>query len=36
VDATADANDDFSNDMMIGRVGAHQKAAWMLKSFMRR
>ncbi len=24
----------FSSDMMIGRIGAHQKAAWMLKSFL--
>lgn len=36
VDATEDANDDFSNDMMISRIGAHQKAAWMLKSLLRR
>lgn len=36
VDATEEANDDFSNDMMIGRIGAHQKAAWMLRSFLRR
>lgn len=24
----------FSNDMMISRIGAHEKAAWMLKSFL--
>lgn len=24
----------FSMDMMIGRIGAHEKAAWMLKSFL--
>lgn len=35
VDATNAAGDDFSNDMMIGRIGAHQKAAWMLKSLLK-
>jgi starvation-inducible DNA-binding protein len=24
----------YSNDMMIGRIGAHEKAAWMLRSFL--
>jgi len=24
----------FSNDMMISRIGAHEKAAWMLRSFL--
>lgn len=24
----------FSTDMMVGRIGAHEKAAWMLKSFL--
>ncbi len=33
-DALADESDDFSNDMMVGRIGAHEKAAWMLKSFL--
>jgi len=28
------AGDLFSNDMMIGRIGAHEKAAWMLRSFL--
>lgn len=32
--ADALEDDDYSNDMMIGRIGAHQKAAWMLKSFL--
>ncbi len=27
-------NDLFSNDMMIARIGAHEKAAWMLRSFL--
>lgn len=26
--------DDFSMDMMVGRIGAHEKAAWMLRSFL--
>jgi starvation-inducible DNA-binding protein len=26
--------DYYSNDMMVGRIGAHEKAAWMLKSFL--
>lgn len=34
-DATEDSNDDFSNDMMIGRIGAHEKAAWMIKSMFK-
>ncbi len=33
-DATAEADDDFSNDMMIGRIGAHDKASWMLESLV--
>ncbi len=32
--ACADADDVFSEDMMIQRVGAHDKAAWMLRSFL--
>lgn len=32
----ADEDDDlFSNDMMVGRIGAHQKALWMLKSLLK-
>lgn len=27
-------DDLFSQDMMVGRVGEHDKAAWMLRSFM--
>lgn len=34
-DAAAEADDDYSNDMMIGRIGSHQKAAWMLKSLLK-
>lgn len=30
----ADRGDLFSADMMIKRIGAHQKASWMLKSFL--
>jgi starvation-inducible DNA-binding protein len=30
----ADADDVFSEDMMIQRVGEHDKAAWMLRSFL--
>lgn len=33
-DVTADTGDDFSNDMMIGRIGAHDKASWMLQSMI--
>jgi len=29
-----EADDIFSQDMMIQRVGAHDKAAWMLRSFL--
>jgi starvation-inducible DNA-binding protein len=29
-----EADDVFSQDMMIKRVGAHDKAAWMLRSFL--
>lgn len=31
-DAAEKADDDFSNDMMVARIGAHQKALWMLRS----
>jgi starvation-inducible DNA-binding protein len=31
-DATDEVGDDYSNDMMIGRIGAHDKASWMLQS----
>lgn len=24
----------YSNDMMVGRIGAHEKAVWLLKSFL--
>lgn len=34
-DATAENDDDFSNDMMVARIGAHEKAAWMLKSLLK-
>lgn len=34
-DATDECDDDFSNDMMIGRMGAHEKAAWMIKSMLK-
>jgi starvation-inducible DNA-binding protein len=34
-DAADAADDDYSNDMMVGRIGAHQKAAWMLKSLLK-
>lgn len=27
-------DDLYSNDMMVARIGAHQKASWMLKSFL--
>jgi starvation-inducible DNA-binding protein len=27
--------DDFSHDMLIARIGAHEKAAWMLNSLLR-
>lgn len=30
-----DAEDDFSADLMIARIGAHEKAAWMIKSLLR-
>lgn len=30
-----DAEDDFSADLLIGRIGAHEKAAWMIKSLLR-
>ncbi len=26
--------DYYSNDLMVGRIGAHEKAAWMLRSFL--
>lgn len=31
-----EADDLFSQDMMIQRVGEHDKAAWMIRSFMQR
>ena len=34
-DATEEGDDDFSNDMMVGRIGAHEKAAWMIKSMFK-
>ncbi len=30
----ADAQDKFTEDMLIGRIGAHEKNAWMLKSLL--
>lgn len=32
--AAADAQDKFTEDMLIGRIGAHEKNAWMLKSLL--
>lgn len=32
--ALQDEDDDFSHDLMVARIGAHDKAAWMLKSFL--
>jgi starvation-inducible DNA-binding protein len=34
-DAADKANDDYSNDMMVKRIGAHQKAGWMLRSVLK-
>ena len=34
-DATEEIEDLFSNDMMVGRIGAHEKAAWMIKSMLK-
>ena len=33
-EACGEASDLYSQDMMIARIGAHDKAAWMLRSFM--
>lgn len=33
-DRLLEDGDLFSNDLMIGRIGAHEKAAWMLRSFL--
>lgn len=33
-DLLDEEGDDYSNDMMVTRIGAHDKAAWMLKSFL--
>lgn len=30
--AAQEVDDEFSADMMIGRIGTHEKAAWMLRS----
>ena len=30
----ADAQDKFTEDMLIGRIGAHEKNAWMLKAVL--
>ncbi|MCH8685841.1 Dps family protein [Pedomonas mirosovicensis] len=32
--AAQDAQDKFTEDMLIGRIGAHEKNAWMLKSLL--
>jgi starvation-inducible DNA-binding protein len=33
-DQLMNEGDLFSSDLMIGRIGAHEKAAWMLRSFL--
>lgn len=33
--ALEEAGDLYSNDMMVARIGAHEKAAWMLSSFLK-
>jgi len=33
-DAAAEARDKFSEDMLIGRMGAHEKNAWMLRALV--
>ena len=35
-EATDEAGDYYSNDMMIGRIGSHDKASWMLESLIAR
>lgn len=35
-DALDEADDDFGNDFMVARIGAHDKAAWMLGSLLRK
>lgn len=30
-----EAEDDFTADLLIARIGAHEKAAWMIKSLLR-
>jgi starvation-inducible DNA-binding protein len=32
--AAADAGDDQTEDLMIGRLQVHEKTLWMLKSFL--
>ena len=34
--ATDESGDYYSNDMMIGRIGSHDKASWMLQSLIAR
>jgi starvation-inducible DNA-binding protein len=34
-EALEESGDLYSNDMMIARIGAHEKAAWMLSSFLK-
>lgn len=34
-EAADEAKDYFSHDMMVARIGAHQKAAWMMKSLLK-
>lgn len=34
-DAAEENDDYFSHDMMVARIGAHQKAAWMIKSMFK-
>jgi starvation-inducible DNA-binding protein len=35
-EATEENSDYYSNDMMIGRIGSHDKASWMLESLVSR
>lgn len=33
-EALQEAGDPFSHDMLVARIGSHDKSAWMLKSFL--
>lgn len=35
LDALDEADDDYSVDMMVRRIGAHDKAHWLLQSFLK-